>query len=76
MVNKKIDKKIGVVIQHGCGHSIFLEKSTIEGMCAILCSGCGGMISISLFGSTVREQLLRKCEEFTQKEIKRRLAMK
>lgn len=66
----------GVIIQHGCGKKIFLSKKTLEDICAVTCSGCGALIGLSLFGSTRKRQLLKLCENYTKKEIKKRLGKK
>lgn len=62
--------KEGVVIQHGCGRNIFLSKKTLQDMCAIVCTGCGSLISLSLFGSKRKEQLLGYCKTYTEEKLK------
>jgi len=65
--------KEGVIIIHGCGHKLFVSRETLENNCAILCSGCKSLISLSLFGSTVKRQLLNKCEKWTDEEINEKI---
>lgn len=67
-------KKLGVIIQHGCGQSIFLSKKTLEDVCMIVCSYCKQSISLSLFGSSLKQQLLKECREYSEEEIKKILS--
>lgn len=66
----------GVIIIHGCGKKTFLSKKTLQDCCAICCPGCGGLISLSLFDSKRKEQLLAHCKTYTRKELEEALKHK
>lgn len=63
------EKQNGVIIEHGCGKKLFLSQKTLKDICAIVCPGCGAMIGLSLFGSTMKKQLLAACKPLTKKQI-------
>jgi hypothetical protein len=63
----------GVILIHGCGHKMFVSKKSVINSCAIICSGCGGLMELSTFGSTVKAQILARCEDWTEEEIQNSL---
>jgi hypothetical protein len=61
----------GIKMVHGCNKlkHFFVSEETIQNSCAMLCPNCGSLINFSMFGSSIKEQLLKQVEVWPESEI-------